>query len=94
MLIEFVAFVKLRIKFPNVSIPYKIPVGKIGAVLMCIVPTVLIFVVLALAPLKVFLITISTVIIGLLLQPCLKYMEKKRWFRFSVNPDLPDIYAA
>ncbi|GAU17126.1 hypothetical protein TSUD_106250 [Trifolium subterraneum] len=52
MLMEFVAFVKLRMKFPNVSRPYKIPVGKIGAVLMCLVPTLLIFVVLALATLK------------------------------------------
>ncbi|CAJ2671252.1 unnamed protein product [Trifolium pratense] len=94
MLMEFVAFVKLRMKFPNVSRPYKIPVGKIGAVLMCLVPTLLIFVVLALATLKVFVISISAVIMGLLLQPCLKYMEKKRWLRFSVNPDLPDIYAS
>jgi hypothetical protein len=51
-------------------------------------------VVLAFASLKVFVISISAVIIGLLLQPCLKYMERKRWLRFSVNPDLPDIYAA
>ncbi|PNY02165.1 putative polyamine transporter [Trifolium pratense] len=94
MLMEFVAFVKLRMKFPNVSRPYKIPVGKIGAVLMCLVPTLLIFVVLALATLKVFVISISAVIMGLLLQPCLKYMEKKIWLRFSVNPDLPDIYAS
>ncbi|KAK2405506.1 Amino acid permease family protein [Trifolium repens] len=94
MLMEFVAFVKLRMKFPNASRPYKIPVGKIGAVLMCLVPTLLIFVVLAFASLKVFVISISAVIIGLLLQPCLKYMERKRWLRFSVNPDLPDIYAA
>jgi amino acid transporter len=94
MLMEFVAFVKLRMKFPNASRPYKIPVGKIGAVLMCLAPTLLIFVVLAFASLKVFVISISAVIIGLLLQPCLKYMERKRWLRFSVNPDLPDIYAA
>jgi amino acid transporter len=94
MLMEFVAFVKLRMKFPNASRPYKIPVGKIGAVLMCLVPTLLIFVVLAFASLKVFVISISAVIIGLLLQPCLKYMERKRWLRFSLNPDLPDIYAA
>ncbi|TKY50728.1 polyamine transporter [Spatholobus suberectus] len=93
MLMEFVAFVKLRRKFPYASRPYKVPVGKTGAILMCALPALLIFVVLALASFKVFIISFSAVIIGLVLRSCLKYMEQKRWLRFSVNPDLPDIYA-
>ncbi|GAU18049.1 hypothetical protein TSUD_51600 [Trifolium subterraneum] len=85
MLMEFVAFVKLRKKFlfrRNWLCDYGLA------------PTLLIFVVLAFASFKVFVISISAVIMGLVLQPCLKYMERKRWLRFSVNPDLPDIYAA
>ncbi|KAK7280595.1 hypothetical protein RJT34_25660 [Clitoria ternatea] len=93
MLMELVAFVKLRMKFPSASRPYKVPVGKMGAILMCVPPALLIFVVLALASFKVFILSISAVIIGLVLCPCLKYMEQKRWFRFSVNPDLPDLHA-
>ncbi|XP_020209806.2 polyamine transporter RMV1, partial [Cajanus cajan] len=91
MLMEFVAFVKLRRKFPSACRPYKVPVGKTGAVLICVLPALLIFVVLALASFKVFIISLSAVIIGLVLRPCLKCMEQKRWLRFSVNPDLPDI---
>ena len=94
MLMEFVAFVKLRMKFPALSRPYKVPVGNIGAILTCMLPTILIFVVLALASFKVFIISISAVIMGLFLRPCLKYMEHKRWFKFSVNSDLPDIHTA
>lgn len=93
MLMEFVAFVKLRRKLPYAERPYKVPVGKTGAILMCVLPTLLIFVVLALASFKVFIVSFSAVIIGLVLRPCLKYMEQRRWLRFSVNPDLPDIRA-
>ncbi|KAG4984645.1 hypothetical protein JHK87_029394 [Glycine soja] len=93
MLMEFVAFVKLRRKFPYAERLYKVPVGKTGAILMCVLPSLLIFVVLALASFKVSIISFSAVIIGLVLRPCLKYLEQKRWLRFSDNPDLPDIYA-
>ncbi|KAG5049458.1 hypothetical protein JHK85_010561 [Glycine max] len=93
MLMEFVAFVKLRRKFPYAERPYKVPVGKTGAILMCVLPTLLIFVALALASFKVLIVSFSTMIIGLVLRPCLKYMEWRRWLRFSINPDLPDIYA-
>jgi len=88
MLMEFVEFVKLRRKFPYAERPYKVLVRKTGAILMCVLPTLLIFVVLALSSFKVFIVSFSTVIIGLVLRPCLKYMEQRRWLRFSVNPNL------
>ncbi|XP_057966406.1 probable polyamine transporter At1g31830 isoform X1 [Malania oleifera] len=91
MIMEFIAFVKLRIENPAASRPYKIPVGTVGAILMCIPPTLLIIVVLALASFKVVVISLIAVIVGLIMQPCLKYTEKKRWFRFSTSSDLPDL---
>lgn len=91
MILEFIAFVKLRIKHPNASRPYKIPVGTIGAIAMCIPPTILIVVVLALSTLKVAIVSLVAVVIGFILQPGLKYVEKKRWLKFSVNSDLPDL---
>ncbi|KAI4297803.1 hypothetical protein L6164_037668 [Bauhinia variegata] len=94
MLMEFIAFLRLRTKYPEISRPYKVPLGRTGAIFMCIPPTMLIFVVLALAPLKVFTISISAVMIGFFLQPCIHYMERKRLFKFSVNSDLPDIHNA
>ncbi|CAA0827756.1 Probable polyamine transporter [Striga hermonthica] len=83
MIMEFVAFVKLRVDLPEASRPYRVPVGTAGAVLMCVPPSLLILVVLALASVKVMVISLFAVLFGLVLQPCLKYSEKKRWFRFS-----------
>ncbi|XP_037495821.1 probable polyamine transporter At1g31830 isoform X3 [Jatropha curcas] len=88
MIMEFIAFVKLRIENPQITRPYKIPVGTVGAILICIPPTLLILVVLALASLKVIAISIIAVVLGLVMQPCLTYAESKRWFRFSYNSDL------
>lgn len=91
MILEFIAFVHLRIKNPAASRPYKIPVGTVGSILMCIPPTILICVVLALSSIKVMVVSMIAVVIGLVLQPCLKHVERKRWVKFSASPDLPDI---
>ncbi|GMH26794.1 hypothetical protein Nepgr_028637 [Nepenthes gracilis] len=92
MILEFIAFVVLRIKQPASSRPFKIPVGTVGAVLMCIPPTILICVVLALSSVRVMVVSLIAVIIGLVLQPALKYMEGNRWMKFSVSSMLPDLY--
>ncbi|KAL4626162.1 hypothetical protein ACB092_05G076200 [Castanea dentata] len=89
MILEFIAFVWLRVKHPTTYQPYKIPGGTAGAILLCIPPTILICTVLALSTLKVFLVSIVAVMIGLVMQPCLKYVEKKRWIKFSTNSNLP-----
>ncbi|XP_010278806.1 PREDICTED: probable polyamine transporter At1g31830 [Nelumbo nucifera] len=94
MILEFIAFVKLRVQNPTASRPYKIPVGTVGAILMCIPPTILICVVLAIASMKVMGISLLAVLIGFLLHPGLKYVEKKRWVKFSISSDLPDLYTA
>jgi hypothetical protein len=43
-LIEFAAFVQLRIKHPDMPRPFKIPLGTVGVSLMLLVPTLFIFV--------------------------------------------------
>lgn len=91
MILEFIAFVKLRIKYPNASRPYKIPVGTIGAIAMCIPPTILIGIVLALSTLKVAIVSLVAVVIGFIMEPALKCVEKKRWLKFSVNSNLIDL---
>lgn len=94
MIMEFIAFVKLRIEHPAVSRPYKIPLGRTGSILMCIPPTLLIFVVLALATFKVMVLSLFAVVVGLIIPPCLKYCEKKQWFQFLSSSDLPDLYSS
>ncbi|GFZ16642.1 amino acid permease family protein [Actinidia rufa] len=90
----FIAFVRLRMKYPAASRPYKIPVGTVGSVLLCVPPTILICIVLALSSLKVMVVSLIAVVIGLVMQPCLKHVEKKKWLKFSESPDLPNLHGA
>ncbi|GFY94656.1 amino acid permease family protein [Actinidia rufa] len=94
MILEFIAFVRLRMKYPAASRPYKIPVGTVGSVLLCIPPTILICIVLALSSLKVMVVSLVGVVIGLVMRPCLKHVEKKKWLKFSESPDLPNLHGA
>ncbi|KAL0297464.1 UNVERIFIED_CONTAM: putative polyamine transporter [Sesamum radiatum] len=94
MMLEFIAFVRLRIIAPAAPRPYKIPVGTVGAILMCVPPTLLICVVLAFSSLKVMIVSLVAVMLGLILHPCLTHCEKKRWLRFSISSNLPDIHTA
>lgn len=71
MIMEFVAFVKLRMKYPLTGL-IRLLVGTAGARLMCIPPTLLIFVVLTLASFKVMIVSLLAGVMGLVMQPCLK----------------------
>ncbi|KAH7852500.1 hypothetical protein Vadar_025565 [Vaccinium darrowii] len=93
MIMEFMTFVTLRVKYPNASRPYKVPVGTTGAILMCIPPTIFVFLVLALAPSKVMVISLLAIMVGFVLRPFLNHCERKRWLRFSQSSDLPDIHS-
>ncbi|XP_047077786.1 polyamine transporter PUT1 [Lolium rigidum] len=91
MMMEFISFVLLRVRMPDAPRPYRVPLGTAGCVAMLVPATALIVAVLALSTLKVALVSLVAVAVGLVLQPALKFVEKKRWLRFSVNPDLPGI---
>ncbi|CAN1748791.1 Probable polyamine transporter At1g31830 [Linum perenne] len=91
MILEFIAFVKLRMKYPAASRPYRIPLGTIGSMLMCVPPTILICIVLALSTLKVMLVSLVALAIGVVMHPFLAYVERKKWMKFSVSAELPDL---
>lgn len=94
MILEFLSFIRLRVKYPAASRPYKIPVGTVGAILLCIPPTILICTVLAFSTLKVVVVSGGAIMIGLVMQPCLMHAEKKKWIKFSTSTDLPDLHGA
>ncbi|KAM1236271.1 hypothetical protein ACFX2I_037298 [Malus domestica] len=52
------------------------------------------FFVLALSTLKIVVVSLVAILIGLVMQPCLTYVERKRWMKFSVSADLPDLHGA
>ncbi|GLJ26660.1 hypothetical protein SUGI_0518590 [Cryptomeria japonica] len=85
MILEFAAFIWLRIKKPTMPRPYKIPLGTVGIVLMCIPPSALLCTVLLVASLKVMVVSITAIIIGFLLYPGIESLKKRGWMRFSTT---------
>ncbi|CAN4112588.1 unnamed protein product [Withania somnifera] len=94
MILEFIAFVKLRIKYPAALRPYRIPVGTVGSILMCVPPTIFILVVMALCSFKVMIVSFLAILVGLIMQPCLSYADKKKWLSFSVSSHLVDLQSS
>ncbi|KAI3979295.1 hypothetical protein MKX01_037900 [Papaver californicum] len=93
MILEFIAFVRLRMKYPAVARPYKIPVGTVGSILICVPPTILICVVLALASVKVMLVSFAAIVVGSILPPLFGYTERRGWLKFSTSAALPDLFT-
>ncbi|GMN40743.1 hypothetical protein TIFTF001_009960 [Ficus carica] len=91
MILEFIAFVWSRVKRPTAPRPYKIPVGTVGAILMCIPRIISILVILALSSLKIFAVSIGAIAIGFMINPLLKHFENKGWIKFSISNELPDL---
>lgn len=86
MLIEFAAFIKLRIRKPGLHRPYKVPVGTFGAIVLCLPPTFLLILVMCLASVRTLIISVVVIILGSLLYPAMQYMKEKKWVRFIDAP--------
>lgn len=86
MLLEFAAFVKLRINKPDLHRPYKVPLQTFGVTILCVFPTVLLLLVMCLASWKTFLVSGFVVLLGLLLYPTIVMAKKKNWVRFKEAP--------
>ncbi|KAH0880280.1 hypothetical protein HID58_067674 [Brassica napus] len=82
MLLEFAAFVKLRIKKPDLNRPYRIPLNTFGTLLLCLPPSLLVILVMVLAAPKTFLISGVIIVVGFCLYPFLELVKEKRWARF------------
>ncbi|KAG0458615.1 hypothetical protein HPP92_021743 [Vanilla planifolia] len=91
MLLEFAAFVRLRLKYPDAARPYRVPMGTAGCVAMVVPPSVLALTVLAFSSLKVALVSLGAVGVGLVLYPVLRVVKRKGWMRFSVRAELPEL---
>lgn len=90
MLLEFAAFIKLRIKKPDLHRPYKVPFQTFGAIMLCVPPSLLLVLVMCLASLRTFLVSGAVIILGLFLYPVLVLVKDKNLMRFCPEePALP-----
>jgi amino acid transporter len=64
MLLEFAAFISLRIKRPDMERPYRVPTRLPGAVALCLVPSAFLVFVMAIAGWKVYAISAAFTAVG------------------------------
>ncbi|CAK9143292.1 unnamed protein product [Ilex paraguariensis] len=77
MLLEFAAFITLRIKKPDLDRPYKVPLHTFGATMLCLPPAFLLVLVMSLASVKTFLVSGAVIIVGFALYPTILYAKDK-----------------
>ncbi|KAK4437997.1 putative polyamine transporter [Sesamum alatum] len=85
MLLEFAAFIKLRIKLPDLHRPYKIPLGTFGATILCLPPVSLLVLVMCLASPRTYLVSGLVIILGFALYPALIHAKNQKWIDFNTD---------
>lgn len=83
MLLEFSSFLWLRLKFPAVERPFKIPIGTRGVAAMCSIPSVFLLYVLFVANGTQFLVSGSLTVFGIAVYFVLKLLRKKKLLHFN-----------
>jgi amino acid transporter len=89
MFAELVAFIWLRIKKPGIARPYKVPLGTVGVIILCLLPSLLLVLVVAFASFKVMAASIIAVLIGFVLRACFVFVKKNKWVNFVTVSELP-----
>ncbi|RVW72399.1 putative polyamine transporter [Vitis vinifera] len=90
MLLEFAAFIKLRIKKPDLHRPYKVPLQTFGVIMLCLPPSLLLVLVMCLASIRTFLVSGVVIVLGFFLYPTVVHAKDRKWARFvTEQPAVP-----
>ncbi|KAI3706325.1 hypothetical protein L6452_23978 [Arctium lappa] len=90
MLLEFASFIWIRVKFPTLKRPYRVPLGVPGLVVMCLVPSAFLVLIMATATKMVFLTSGVITVVAILWYFLMKLCKSKKWFAFK-NGDQIDV---
>lgn len=82
MLVVFGAFVKLRFKDPDLPRPYRIPLGSVGAAVMCVPPVLLIGTVMCLASARTIVVNIIVLAVGVAMYFGVERLKGSGWVEF------------
>lgn len=85
MLFEFAAFIKLRMKKPDLHRPYKVPLQTFGVTMLCVPPSLLLVLVMCLASLQTLLVSGTVVVLGFLLYPAVVLAKDRKWAHFTTE---------
>ena len=82
-LIEFAAFVQLRIKHPDMPRPFKIPLGTVGVSVMLLVPALFCMVIISFSSVTTLVTITGITLFGFVLQYFLNIANERQWFLFQ-----------
>ncbi|XP_052192712.1 probable polyamine transporter At3g19553 [Diospyros lotus] len=85
MLLEFAAFIKLRIEKPDLARPYKVPLQTFGSTMLCLPPALLLVLVMCLASAKTYLISGAVILIGIVLYPAIVRAKDSKSTQISME---------
>lgn len=83
MLLEFAAFITLRLNKPNLYRPYRVPLPTFWAAMLCLPPALLLILVMCLASSRTFFVSGAVILLGFLLYPILVQAKNKNWILFE-----------
>ncbi|XP_058778569.1 probable polyamine transporter At3g19553 [Vicia villosa] len=85
MLLEFAAFITLRLKKPNLCRPYRVPLQTFWAAMLCLPPSLLLILVMCLASLRTLFVSGAVLLVGFILYPILIQAKDKNWLLFEAE---------
>lgn len=85
MLLEFAAFIKLRIKKPDLHRPYKVPLETLGVTMLCLPPALLLILVMCLASMRTILVSGIVIILGIFLYFIIVHAKDRQWVKFVAD---------
>jgi amino acid transporter len=83
MLLEFATFLWLRVKYPDLKRPYRVPLGIPGLIVMCLFPSVLLGYVIALASRRVLALSAVLTAFGIALHFLMRYCRSSGLLNFT-----------
>ncbi|KAL1540943.1 putative polyamine transporter [Salvia divinorum] len=83
MLLEFAAFLYLRVKMPKLKRPYKVPLAPAVLVVMCLVPSVFLVYIMVIAKKTVYIVSAGMTAAGVAWFFLMRLCQSKGWFKFE-----------
>jgi amino acid transporter len=84
-IIEFAAFIQLRIYHSDIHRPYKIPLGTIGVIIMLLLPTSFAILMIAISSTWTIVVSVVAMLGGHLLYYLLNIAKERHWCEFNHN---------
>jgi len=95
ILMEYAAFIKLRISKPEVYRPYKVPLGTVGCTFFVLPACLMMILLLFMANYKTYIYFLFLAILGIIGHFILDICKHRNWFEFEtkipLNQDVPNV---